>query len=128
LEWVLKGILQEFSNVMHNHVVRGNWTMLSSTRLLLYMGWDVLIAEQSDSPEPWLGERITLLFCPSLPLALACSETFPRFRFLTVLLLLGEPSVVVSHTLLLCPLRRGSPLIVFPPVGARSADHKSVHR
>jgi hypothetical protein len=72
-------------------------------------------AERSDAPEPWLGERITLLFCPSLPLALACSETFPRFRILALLLLLAR--VEIGHTLLLRPMPCGMPLVVFPPVG-----------
>ena len=86
-----------------------------------YIGWDALIVEQSDSPEPWLGERITLLFCPSLPLALARSETFPCFLILSLLLLLGQARVVVSHALLLRPLPCGMPLVVFRPVGGKAS-------
>jgi hypothetical protein len=59
---------------------------------------------------------ITPLFPACLSFALALSETFPRFSILTLLLLLSLAHVVVSHTLSLRPLRRGTPLIVFRPV------------
>jgi hypothetical protein len=68
-----------------------------------------------------------LCFAASPPLALALGETFPRFRILALLLLLGRARVVVSHTLLLRPLRGGTPLVVFRPVSAK-APVTSRHR
>ena len=66
------------------------------------------------------GSGNELLWFASPPLALACSETFPRFRILALLSLLGLARVEVSHTLLLRPLPRGTPLVVLRPVGGEA--------
>ena len=57
-----------------------------------------------------------LCFVASQSFALGLSETFTRFFIVPLLLLLSQARVVVSHTLALHLLRRGAPLVVFPPV------------
>jgi hypothetical protein len=63
-----------------------------------------------------------LCFAASPHLALALSETFPRFLILAILLFLGRARVVVSHALSLPLLRGGAPLVVICPVGGTAND------
>ena len=66
------------------------------------------------------GNRLLRYSAARLPIPLARSETFARLCVLAVLLLLGQARVVISHTLLLRPLRRGAPLVVFRPVAGKA--------
>jgi hypothetical protein len=70
---------------------RGNWRHTSGNGLLRYSA-------------------------ASLPLALALSETFPRFLILALLLLPGLARVVVSHALSLRLLPRSTPVVIFRPI------------
>jgi protein-S-isoprenylcysteine O-methyltransferase Ste14 len=49
--------------------------------------------------------------------------TFPCFRILALLLLLGQARVEIGDTLLLRPLPCGMPLVVFGPVGGEAPAH-----
>jgi hypothetical protein len=57
-------------------------------------------------------------------LALARGETFPRLSVFTLLLLLGQTFVVLSHTLALRLLRRGALLVVVRPIGGVIGWHE----